>query len=103
MLAAIGVADTDALFADIPAEVRLDRPLQLPPAMSEYELLRHLGGLAGRNYDADDYICFLGAGAYDHYSPALLDQLLLRSEFYTSYTPYQPEISQGTLQVIYEY
>lgn len=103
MLEAIGVPDTDALFADIPAAVRLGRPLDLPPALSEYELLRHLSGLAAQNADTDQYICFLGAGAYDHYSPALLDQLLLRSEFYTSYTPYQPEVSQGTLQVIYEY
>lgn len=103
MLEAIGVADTDALFADIPAAVRLGRPLDLPPALSEYELLRHLSALAAQNADTDEYVCFIGAGAYDHYSPALLDQMLLRSEFYTSYTPYQPEVSQGTLQVIYEY
>lgn len=103
MLAAIGVASTEELFSDIPAEVRLQRPLNLPRALSEIELVRHAKELAGRNGNLDDYTCFLGAGAYDHYIPSVVDHILRRSEFYTAYTPYQPEISQGVLQAIYEY
>ncbi|MFO7310765.1 MAG: aminomethyl-transferring glycine dehydrogenase subunit GcvPA [Bacillota bacterium] len=103
MLAAIGVKSVDELFADIPAEIRLNRPLDLPPALSEAEVRRHLSQLAGRNADVDRYTCFLGAGAYDHLIPAAVGQLVSRSEFYTSYTPYQPEITQGVLQATYEY
>ena len=103
MLAAIGVASVDELFADIPAAIRLDRPLDLPPAMAEAEVRRHLIQLAARNADVDRYTCFLGAGAYDHLIPAAVGQLVSRSEFYTSYTPYQPEITQGVLQATYEY
>jgi glycine dehydrogenase subunit 1 len=100
MLAAIGVDSIDALFADIPASLRSSK-LNLPPPESESELSVRLETMAGRN--RVDLISFLGAGAYRHFTPAVVDQLLLRGEFYTAYTPYQPEISQGTLQTIYEY
>jgi len=100
MLRTIGVDSVDELFADIPASLR-SSGLDLPPPESEAELAAHLTGLAGAN--RTDLMSFLGAGAYRHYTPAVVDQLLLRSEFYTAYTPYQPEISQGTLQTIYEY
>ena len=100
MLAAIGAASIDELFDSIPRELH-SSPLQLPPPESEAELNHRLRGLAGRN--RVDLISFLGAGAYRHFVPAVVDQLLLRGEFYTAYTPYQPEISQGTLQTIYEY
>src|SRR5690606_12308392 len=103
MLAAIGVRSVEELFADIPEDIRLQRPLDLPPAMAEAEVRRHLSALAGRNADVDRYACFLGAGAYDHLIPAAVSQLVSRSEFYTSYTPYQPEITQGVLQATYEY
>ena len=100
MLAAIGVDSVDELFADIPPALRA-RGLNLPPPESESELTLRLTALAGRN--RVDLVSFLGAGAYRHFVPAVVDQLLLRGEFYTAYTPYQPEISQGTLQTIYEY
>jgi glycine dehydrogenase subunit 1 len=100
MLGAIGAASVDELFADIPAALRASE-LKLPAPESEAELADRLARLAGRN--RVDLMSFLGAGAYRHFVPALVDQLLLRGEFYTAYTPYQPEISQGTLQTIYEY
>jgi glycine dehydrogenase subunit 1 len=100
MLAAIGVDSVDDLFADIPAGLRANG-LNLPPPESEAELADRLCDMADRN--RVDLASFLGAGAYRHYVPAIVDQLLLRGEFYTAYTPYQPEISQGTLQTIYEY
>ncbi len=100
MLAAIGIGSVDALFADIPAELRAS-PLRLDPPDSELELAERLAGLAARN--RVDLASFLGAGAYRHYTPAVVDQILLRGEWYTAYTPYQPEVSQGTLQSIYEY
>ena len=100
MLRAIGVDSVDDLFADIPAEVRASE-LRLPPPESELELSGRLAALAARN--RTDLASFLGAGVYRHWSPAAVDQLLLRGEWYTAYTPYQPEISQGTLQSIYEY
>ena len=103
MLEAIGVASVDALFEPVPERVRLARALDLPPAMSEPDLMAHLGALAAQNADATRHAVFLGAGAYRHVAPAFVDQLLLRSEFYTAYTPYQPEISQGTLQAIFEF
>ncbi|HET7558526.1 MAG TPA: aminomethyl-transferring glycine dehydrogenase subunit GcvPA, partial [Limnochordia bacterium] len=103
MLARLGVADIDALFAEIPAELRLKRRLELPRPAAEPEVLRAAGALAERNADTRRYACFIGAGAYDHYVPSAVGHMLLRSEFYTAYTPYQPEISQGTLQCIYEY
>jgi len=103
MLEAIGVPSIDALFEPVPAAVRLQRELDLPPALSEPDLMTHLGTLAAQNADASRYAVFLGAGAYRHFAPGFVDQLLLRSEFYTAYTPYQPEISQGTLQAVFEF
>jgi glycine dehydrogenase subunit 1 len=103
MLAAIGVGSLEELFEDVPAAVRLDRPIGLPDGLSEQEVFAHLAGLAARNRDADGEVTFLGAGMYDHYVPALIDVLLSRSEFLTPYTPYQPEISQGGLQVMFEF
>jgi glycine dehydrogenase subunit 1 len=103
MLAAIGVRSVDDLFAGIPAAVRLGRPLDLPPGMPEQEVYAHLLDLARRNVSAEDEITFLGAGMYDHYVPAVIDMLTGRSEYLTPYTPYQPEISQGSLQVMFEY
>ena len=101
MLAAIGVASVDELFRDIPAALRLGRPLQVPPALPEAELTRHLEQLAAKN--VLDRVSFLGAGVYDHYVPAVVDAVLQRGEFLTAYTPYQPELSQGVLQSIFEY
>ncbi|MDH7569466.1 MAG: aminomethyl-transferring glycine dehydrogenase subunit GcvPA [Armatimonadota bacterium] len=103
MLARVGAASIEELFADVPEAVRLHEPLALPPALSEPELLALLGELASRNRCAAEYTCFLGAGVYDHYVPALVAPLIGRGEFLTSYTPYQAEISQGVLQSIYEY
>lgn len=103
MLKQIGHKTIEDLFEDIPKEVRLSRRLDLPEALSEYELLRHMKALADKNINASDHVCFLGAGAYDHFVPSVIDALLSRQEFYTAYTPYQPEISQGILQAIYEY
>src|SRR5688572_7732869 len=103
MLGAIGVESLEELFADIPESVRLGRELDLPPGRSELEVYEHLAALAGRNRSTDEEVTFLGAGMYDHYVPALIDTLLSRSEFLTPYTPYQPEISQGGLQVMFEF
>jgi len=103
MLEVIGVPSLDALFEPVPAAVRLHRELDLPPALSEPDLVAHLGALAAQNADPARFAVFLGAGAYRHFAPAFVDQLLLRSEFYTAYTPYQPEIAQGTLQAIFEF
>lgn len=103
MLQSIGLNSMAELFADIPGDIQLNRPLALAPRHSEIELRRHMQELAGRNINVEQYPCFLGAGAYDHFVPAVVDQILLRSEFYTAYTPYQPEISQGILQAIFEY
>ncbi len=103
MLAEIGVESIDELFADIPADVRLDRELELPDGRSETEVFDHLAALAARNADADSERCFLGAGMYDHYVPALVDAIISRSEFLTPYTPYQPEVSQGGLQAMFEF
>jgi glycine dehydrogenase subunit 1 len=103
MLERIGAASIDELFADIPASVRLDRPIELPAGKPEQEVYGYLRDLAARNTSAEDEISFLGAGMYDHYVPALVDALISRSEFLTPYTPYQPEVSQGTLQVMFEY
>jgi len=103
MLEAIGVGSVDDLFADVPEEVRLDRPLHLPAGKPEPEVYARLRDLAARNVSTEDEISFLGAGMYDHYVPALIDSIVSRSEFLTPYTPYQPEISQGGLQVMFEY
>ncbi len=103
MLETIGVESLEDLFEEIPRSVRLQRPLNLSAPLSEPDLLRHLRRLAGRNATPDTHLSFLGGGAYNHFIPAAVDQLVSRSEFYTAYTPYQPEISQGTLQAIFEY
>ena len=103
MLARIGLDGLDALFDQIPPSVRLDRPLDLPEGVSEMEILADLRGLAAADRSADDLVCFAGAGAYDHYVPSVVWALAGRSEFYTSYTPYQPELSQGVLQALFEY
>src|SRR5690349_25150046 len=100
MLDALGIASVDELFADIPEALRAS-PLDLPPPEPELTLAARLRGLAARN--RTDLASFLGAGVYRHWSPPAVDQLLLRGEWYTAYTPYQPEVSQGTLQSIYEY
>ena len=103
MLAAIGVERLEELFGDIPAAVRLGRELELEPALSEPELTAHLEELAGRNVHAGAELSFLGAGTYDHYVPGVVDAVLQRGELLTAYTPYQPEMSQGVLQAIFEY
>jgi glycine dehydrogenase subunit 1 len=103
MLATIGVASVDELFRDIPAGVRFQRELDLEPALNEHELAAHLGELAARNLDTTRELSFLGAGIYDHYVPAVVDAVMQRGEFLTAYTPYQPEMSQGVLQAIFEY
>lgn len=103
MLEAIGLERLEELFQDIPKDVALNRELDLPSSMSEMEVRSYLESLASKNSTTDDKVCFLGAGAYDHYIPAIIDHIISRSEFYTSYTPYQPEISQGTLQYLFEY
>ena len=102
MLATIGVSSIDELFTDIPERMRFGRTLDVPPALSEQELVAHLGELAGRNTHTGE-LSFLGAGVYDHYVPAVVDAVLSRGEFLTAYTPYQPEMSQGVLQAIFEY
>jgi glycine dehydrogenase subunit 1 len=103
MLDTIGVDAVDDLFTGIPADVRLQRPMDLAPALAEGDLLREFKQLARLNATTDSHLSFLGGGAYNHFIPAVVDQLISRSEFYTAYTPYQPEISQGTLQAIFEY
>jgi glycine dehydrogenase subunit 1 len=103
MLEAIGVDSIEQLFDAIPAGVRLDRPIDLPPGEPEQAVYAELRRLAERNVSAEDEITFLGAGMYDHYVPAIVDMLMSRSEFLTPYTPYQPEVSQGGLQVMFEY
>jgi glycine dehydrogenase subunit 1 len=103
MLAAIGVESTADLFAQIPAELRLGRPLALPDGINEAEVHERLAALAARNADCEEQVCFLGAGMYDHYVPAIVDAITQRSEFLTPYTPYQPEISQGGLQAMFEF
>jgi glycine dehydrogenase subunit 1 len=101
MLAGIGVSSVEDLFRDIPASMRFHRELDVPPALAEADLSRHLEELAARN-ELDD-VSFLGAGVYDHYVPAVVDAVLQRGELLTAYTPYQPEMSQGVLQAIFEY
>jgi len=103
MLAAIGAGSVDDLFADVPAGVRLGRALDLPPGRPEQEVYAYLRDLAARNVSTEDEVSFLGAGMYDHYVPAIVDSILARSEFLTPYTPYQPEVAQGGLQVMFEY
>jgi glycine dehydrogenase subunit 1 len=103
MLGDLGFKSFEDLFVDIPKKLRLNRTLDLPLAASEMELLKSMGNMAKKNSNLEDYACFLGAGAYDHFVPSVIDQLLSRQEFYTAYTPYQAEISQGTLQAMFEY
>ena len=103
MLQRIGVDSLQTLLDQIPAELQLDRPLDLPPALSEPELERHLRDLASRSVGASGRTCFLGGGAYDHFIPAVVDEVASRGEFYTAYTPYQAEASQGTLQAFFEF
>ncbi|KIL44379.1 aminomethyl-transferring glycine dehydrogenase subunit GcvPA [Jeotgalibacillus soli] len=103
MLQAIGVQAVDELFSDIPEKVRFQGELAIKPAKSESALTRELMQLAAKNADTKQYISFLGAGVYDHYMPTIVDHVISRSEFYTAYTPYQPEISQGELQAIFEF
>lgn len=102
MLAAIGKPSLDALFESIPASARFERDLAVPPPLDESSLMRHMKALAAKN-EGCGMLSFLGGGMYDHHLPPAVDQLLLRSEFYTAYTPYQPEVSQGTLQAIWEF
>lgn len=103
MLEEIGLSSVEELFADIPEEVAFKGRMALPEPLSEMELLAHMKRLAARNASASDWAVFLGGGAYDHFVPSVVGHVLGRSEFYTAYTPYQPEVSQGVLQSIYEY
>ena len=103
MLEAIGVESFEELFADLPEGVRFDRPLDIPPALTEQELTAYFEQLASQNEHNGSHVSFLGAGLYDHYVPAVVDAVLQRGEFLTAYTPYQPELSQGVLQSIFEY
>ena len=103
MLGTIGLDSLDQLFDMVPPEFRLKRPLDIAPALTELELTDHISGLLARNQGADQRVCFLGAGSYDHFIPAVVDNLAARGEFYTAYTPYQAEASQGTLQATFEY
>jgi len=103
MLDACGLESLDELFAHLPPGVVLDRSLDIPAGLSEMELVREMAGLAARNRHADEAVCFAGGGAYDHFVPAVVWALAGRSELYTSYTPYQPELSQGVLQALFEY
>ncbi|MBY0004903.1 aminomethyl-transferring glycine dehydrogenase subunit GcvPA [Priestia aryabhattai] len=103
MLAAIGVSSVDDLFSDIPQRVRFQGEYNIKKAASEPQLLKELNNMAAKNAHLKDYASFLGAGVYDHYMPVIVDHVISRSEFYTAYTPYQPEISQGELQAIFEF
>src|SRR5689334_17281493 len=98
MLQAIGLSSVEELFAEIPASIRFQERLQIPEAMSEPTLLRHMNNLSQKNKCFDYVSSFLGAGVYEHYIPSVVGHVISRSEFYTAYTPYQPEISQGELQ-----
>ena len=103
MLGAIGVQSLDDLFAPIPKPLQFQGELNIPPRMDQMTLAKHLTRLAAKNLHADEAPCFLGAGIYDHYVPPTVAAITGRSEFYTSYTPYQPEMSQGVLQSIFEF
>jgi len=103
MLNSMGMNTIEELFADIPAELRLQRELALPAPLSEPELLGYMKALSGQNVNADTHTCFMGGGVYDHFVPSVVSQITGRQEFYTAYTPYQAEMSQGTLQAIFEF
>ena len=103
MLEVIGVQSVENFFSDIPENVRFKGEYDIKPAKSEPALMKELSKLASKNADLKNYTSFLGAGVYDHYSPVIVDHVISRSEFYTAYTPYQPEISQGELQAIFEF
>jgi glycine dehydrogenase subunit 1 len=103
MLKSVGVGSVDELFSVIPPALRLKRPLNVPAALGEMELTGHVGRLAARNRPSGDAVCFLGGGSYDHFVPAVVDAVAGRSEFYTAYTPYQAEASQGSLQAFFEF
>ena len=102
MLRTIGLERVEDLFSDVPADARFPA-LELPPALSELEALRHLSQLASQNVSVREWPCFIGGGAYNHYSPAAVGHVMGQPQFYTAYTPYQPEVSQGTLQAMFEY
>ncbi|HSF32747.1 MAG TPA: aminomethyl-transferring glycine dehydrogenase subunit GcvPA [Candidatus Tectomicrobia bacterium] len=103
MLQTLGLSAIDELFSGIPQELRYARPLDIPKALSEQDVLRHMRTLANRNANVEDFAAFLGAGAYHHFIPSIVPVLTARGEFMTAYTPYQPEMAQGTLQAVYEY
>src|SRR5262245_33428522 len=103
MLAAIGVSSIDALFKDVPEKARLSAPVNLPLTKGELEVEREVAAMAARNRAAGSMAAFLGAGAYRHHVPSAVDHLIQRGEFLTSYTPYQPEVAQGTLQYLFEF
>ena len=102
MMAKIGITSVEELFRSLPEELRLKKDLSIPPSLSEQELLSYFEKIRVRN-KYSDYLSFLGGGAYNHFVPYLVDYLSSRGEFLTPYTPYQPEVSQGTLQVIFEF
>ena len=102
MLDSIGAESIEDLFAMVPAPLRLKRGLDVPPALGELELTNHLSSLAAKNVPAGNHVSFLGGGSYDHFIPAVVDNIANRGEFVTSYTPYQPEVSQGNLQAMFE-
>src|SRR5207247_10156252 len=103
MLDQIGAGSIRDLFQSIPAALQLPRPLDVPPALTELELTQHMQELAGRNQAAENAVCFLGGGSYDHFIPAVVDAVAGRSEYYTASRPYQAEASQGSLQAFFEY
>ena len=103
ILDVVGVKSTEELFSAIPEELRLKEDLKLDEPISEYELKKQMQGLVEQNFDQSWSTCFLGAGVYDHIIPSTVKHITSRQEFYTSYTPYQPEISQGVLQATFEY
>src|SRR2546423_10623514 len=103
MLRTIGASSIEDSLVKHPPKAGLSRPLALPPALAEADLVRHMRAVAAKNADADRFSCFVGAGSYDHYVPSPINHLISRGEFFTAYTPYQPEASQGTLRTIYEY
>jgi glycine dehydrogenase subunit 1 len=102
MLRAIGVSSAEELFADVPADARFPT-LELPPALTEMEAGSHLASIAAENVSVRDWPCFIGGGAYNHYNPSAVGHIMGLPNFFTAYTPYQPEVSQGTLQAMFEY